>query len=95
MTDIETFTVNNLKFNDAYSNSVEFKLSGAVPPYNLLRNADILSGNVQSLSITYLQKDGTTASAVTDIWVIQVDLQVKVGDETVQLRTQVNPANFQ
>jgi prepilin-type N-terminal cleavage/methylation domain-containing protein len=94
-TDIQTFTANNLKFNDAFNNSIEFNLSGGGPPYNLLRNTDILSGNVQSLSFTYLDKNANPASVETDIWRIQIDLQVKVGDETVQLRSEVNPGNFQ
>jgi hypothetical protein len=91
--------VNDLKFYDAYNNSIEFKLSGDTPP-NLLRikdgvlPGDVLSGNVQSLTFSYLKNDGTAAAAETDIWRIVIDLSVKVGDETVQLRSEVHPSNF-
>lgn len=96
---IPTRTANDLKFYDAYNSSIEFKLSGDTPP-NLLRikdgvlPGDALSGNVQSLTFSYLKNDGTTASAEIDIWRIVIDLSVKVGDETVNLRSEVHPSNF-
>ena len=93
-TDIVTWTSTDLKFNDMYSNSVEFVRSGASAPYTLLRNTNILCGNVQSLSFTYLNKNGSAAGSVGNIWRIQISLQVKVGNETVDLRSEVNPGNF-
>ena len=98
--DIQTWTTNNLKFNDAYGNSIEFKLNGAGPPYDLLRNTGKLSGNVESLTFTYLQKDppagpGGAASAENQIWKVKVELQVKISGETVKLRSEVYPVNFQ
>lgn len=98
---IQTWTANDLMFNvnDPYNTSIEFKLSAGAAPCNLLlsnllRNTDVLSCNVQSLTFSYLKNDGTAAPAVTDIWRIVIDLSVKVGDETVNLRSEVHPSNF-
>lgn len=96
--DIQTWTSTDLKFNDMYGKSIEFVRNGAGAPYTLLRYensvSNTLSGDVQSLSFTYLKKDGSAASAVGEIWRIQISLQVKVGNETVDLRSEVNPGNF-
>ena len=97
---IQTWTANDLKFNvnNPYNTSIEFKLSGDTPP-NLLRvkdgvlPGDVLSGNVQSLTFSYLENNGNPA-ALANIWRIVIDLSVKVGAETVNLRSEVHPSNF-
>ena len=66
--------------------------------------AQYVDADVQSLTFTYFDKAGSTLTDAgvagvcdtipTSIWRIQINLQVKVGDETVDLRSEVNPGNF-
>jgi hypothetical protein len=44
--------------------------------------------------MTYLQKSGAVASTPAQVWRIQADLQVQVGSETVEFRSEVNPKNI-
>lgn len=83
-------TASDLQFTDTYGNAIQFQLTGG----NILRNADILAGNVTALTFSYLKNDGTAAASEAEIWRIVMDLTVTVGTESVQLRTEVHPANF-
>ena len=90
-TDIQTWAAADFRFNDAYANNIEFTLSGS----NLMRNADVLAGNVTALAFSYLKKDRTGAAAVTEVWTVVASVTAQVGNETVPLRVEVQPLNLQ
>lgn len=55
---------------------------------------DILANNVAALTFEYLKKDGTAASAVTDVWIINANLTFTSGGNTIDLKASVHPRNF-
>ena len=89
-TDITTFTASTLTYTDPNLTSVTFTKSGS----DLLRNSDVLAGNVSALTFTYLKADGTTATSASDIWRIRVSLTVTQEDATITLQAQVFPRNL-
>ena len=88
--DVTAFTSSTFTYTDPSSTSISFTKSGS----DLLRNSDVLAGNVSALTFTYLKADGTTASATSDIWRIKVSLTIAKGNETITLQTQVFPRNL-
>lgn len=88
--DIQIFTATAFEFKDLGGNSIRFEQAGT----NLNRNTDLLTSNVRSLMFAYLKKDGNTATVVSDIWRIQVDLEIEVGSERVRLRSEIFPRNL-
>lgn len=87
------FTGTSLTFTNAANTSITYSWSGT-PQNPLQRGADSLACCVQSFTLTYLQKDGSAATLPAQVWRIQADLQVLVGSETVELRSEVNPKNI-
>ncbi|MBI5454740.1 MAG: type II secretion system protein [Deltaproteobacteria bacterium] len=62
--------------------------SGALDP------DDTLANNVSAASFEYLKSDGTPASAVGEIWVINLDMTLSSGTESVPFRASVHPRSF-
>lgn len=62
--------------------------SGAADP------EDTLAGNLSAASFEYLKSDGTPASAVSEIWVINLDMTLSSGTESVPFRASVHPRSF-
>lgn len=89
-TDITTFSASTFTYTDPNSNSISFTKSGS----NLLRNSDVLAGNVSDLTLAYLKADGTTASSASDIWRIKISLTVAKDDAAITLQSQVFPRNL-
>ncbi len=87
------FTATNLTFTGPANIPVTYSWSGVVQD-PLRRDADDLACCVQSFALTYLKKDGSAATAPAEVWRIQADLQVMVGGEKVELRSEVNPRNI-
>ncbi len=86
------FTATSLTFTNPANGTITYSWSGtALDP--LQRSAVDLACCVQSLALTYLQKSGAAAVTPAQVWRIQADLQVRVGNETVQFRSEVNPKN--
>lgn len=84
------FTATSLTFTNAAGSTISYVVSGT----SLQRNGTDLTCCVDTITLTYLKKDGSTATAPADVWRIQADLKVKVGDESVELRSEVNPRNI-
>lgn len=85
-----------LQFNDASDNTIDYTLSGT----NLMRNADILSRDVQSLNFTYYGIDGSVlpspavSPTATDIWRIQIEITGQRNGQSVSMTSQVRPRNL-
>jgi len=87
------FTATSLTFTNAANGAITYSWSGAaLAP--LQRSAVDLACCVQSFALAYWQKSGAPAAAPAEVWRIQADLQVQVGSETVELRSEVNPRNI-
>ena len=94
--DISTMTATDLQFNDVNGNTnILFQRSGASAPYSVVRNGQVLANNIQSISFSYYQQDGTTvAGAAAQVWFIQIDLTTVNAGETLTMRLRVHPRNF-
>jgi prepilin-type N-terminal cleavage/methylation domain-containing protein len=97
--DILTNAATNLQFNDVRNYRIQYQLVGSqinrseTPPASPTATG-VLVGNVQSLTFTYLDSTDTATGSPTAIWTVRIDLQVRVGNETVTLRSLVHPRNF-
>jgi prepilin-type N-terminal cleavage/methylation domain-containing protein len=86
------FNGTSLTFINAANTTITYSWSGvALAP--LQRSTVDLACCVQSFALTYLQKDGSAAATPAQVWRILADLQVMVGSETVEFRSEVNPKN--
>lgn len=84
------FTAASLTFTNAAGSTTSYAVSGT----SLQRNGTDLTCCVDTMTLTYLDKNGNSTTDPLLVWRIQADLQVKVGDETVELRSEVNPRNI-
>ncbi|MBI5469392.1 MAG: prepilin-type N-terminal cleavage/methylation domain-containing protein [Deltaproteobacteria bacterium] len=55
---------------------------------------DALANNVSALSFEYLKTDGSAASAVSDIWIINMNLTLTSGAESLDLKASIHPRSF-
>lgn len=55
---------------------------------------DTLANNLSAASFEYLKSDGTPASAVNEIWVINLNMTFSSGTESVPFRASVHPRSF-
>lgn len=62
--------------------------SGAADP------EDALTDNVSALSFEYLKIDGTAAAVVSEIWVINMNLALTSGSESLDFKASVHPRSF-
>jgi prepilin-type N-terminal cleavage/methylation domain-containing protein len=85
--------VNTLTFTNILNNGITFSWSGTAQD-PLTRNGDTLSTNVDDFTVTFYAQDGAEPADETEIWRIRVDLKVRVGDQTVDLRSEVHPRNL-
>lgn len=83
---------NTLAFTDIENTAITFAWSGTAQD-PLTRNGDNLASNVDDFTVTFYEQDGTEPEDETEIWRIRVDLKVRVGDQTVDLRSEVHPRN--
>lgn len=86
---ISVFTATTLTFVDIDNATVSFSLSGQ----NLLRGADVLAREVQSLAFTYLDKDGVVTATNTSIRVIRINLTIGTGTRRVTLESSARLRN--
>jgi prepilin-type N-terminal cleavage/methylation domain-containing protein len=82
-----------LTFTDIKNNPITFAWSGTAQD-PLTRNGVNLASNVDDFTVTFYEQDGTEPEDETEIWRVQVDLQVRVGDQIVDLRSEVHPRNM-
>jgi prepilin-type N-terminal cleavage/methylation domain-containing protein len=89
--DISTMTATNIVFNDVNGTNIQFSFAGNT----ISRNGNTLANNVQSLTFSYYQQDGTTvAAAATQVWYIQIAITTVNAGETLSMRLRVHPRNF-
>jgi prepilin-type N-terminal cleavage/methylation domain-containing protein len=87
------FTATSLTFTNPANGNINYSWSGAaLAP--LQRNAVDQACCVRGFTLSYLRKDGLPAALPAEVWRIQADLQVQVGNETVEFRSEVNPRNI-
>lgn len=90
-----------LSFTDSSGTAVAFGVAGT----NLLRGASVLAQGVSSSQpFRFLDMNGAAStscplpgnpSAATDIWFVEIDLTCVQGGESLHIRSQVHPRNFQ
>ncbi len=89
--DISTMTATNIVFNDINGTNIQFSFAGSA----ISRSGNTLANNVQSLTFSYYQQDGTTvAASAAQVWFIQIDLTTVNAGETLSMRLRVHPRNF-
>jgi hypothetical protein len=87
---ITAMTATNLAFVDIDNNAVSFSQSGA----NLLRGADVLVRNVQSIAFTYLDASGAVAATASQVRFIRVMLVITSGNQTIRLESAARLRNY-
>lgn len=94
--DITTMNPATIRYTDINGNQMGFRLNGN----NIERTQDnavtwqILAGSASALTFTYLQQDGVTGAAATNLWYVTIDVTDAQGAETLEIRTRVHPMNF-
>lgn len=94
--DITTMNPTLFQYTDIMGNQMGFRLNGN----NVERTQDnavtwqALASNATALTFTYLQQDGVTAAAATNLWYVVIDVTDTQGAETLEIRTSVHPMNF-
>lgn len=81
---------NTLNFTDARNAAVAYTWSGT-PQTAVTRNGTDIASNVDGYTMTFFTRTGATPPDQTQIWRVQADLQVRVGDQTIQLRSEAHP----
>jgi prepilin-type N-terminal cleavage/methylation domain-containing protein len=84
---ITTMTATSLTFTGTGGTSIAYAYTGG----NLDRNGDRLAKGLTAFSFTYWKSNGTTASAATDVHLIEIDLTVDSLGQTYRLQTAVFP----
>lgn len=79
-----------LNFTDARNGNIVYAWNGT-PQASLTRSGTNISGNVEGYTITFFTKTGATPPNQGQIWRVQADLQVRVGDQIIQLRSEAHP----
>ena len=90
LTDVPVMASTDLSFTDIGGNAVEYAFSGTT----LTRNDHTLLDRLESFSFSYAKKDGTGASAATDLWTVELSLTLLRSDRRLALRTRVFPRNL-
>lgn len=96
--DLTAMLANDLRFMNAENAGRGFRLNAG----NLMmRNGvmdsdpeDLLAGNVSALNFTYLDRNGAAAAAVSDVWLIGVDVTLSGSGETIDFTVKVHPRTF-
>ena len=87
--DITIFTGTRFSFTDVDGQAADFNLSGS----NLLRGADVLLRNVQSLDFEYLDGTGTITAVKANIRLVRVIVSVSSGDQMIRLQSSAQIRN--
>ncbi|HHS12547.1 MAG TPA: prepilin-type N-terminal cleavage/methylation domain-containing protein [bacterium] len=93
--DIDYGYNNEFQFDIPGTNNITYKYSGG----QLLRENRVLIHGVQSMTFRYFRQDGSQMgtpiwSSTSQIWRIQLDIEVGDGTQNIRLRAQVSPRNF-
>lgn len=81
---------NTLNFTDARNAAIAYAWSGT-PQTAVTRNGTDIASNVDGYTMTFFTRTGAIPPDQTQIWRIRADLQVRVGDQTIQLRSEAHP----
>ncbi len=96
--DITAMTATEFRFNNTRNEGRGFRLAGST--VNLRQGSgagdpeDPLVDNVSDLTFEYFKSDGTTATAVQDVWTIAVSLTLSSGARSVSFKVRVHPRGF-
>lgn len=97
--DAQSLTIasdSDIQFTDVNNNVIRYRLNGS----QLLRNADVMARNVQSLTFSYWDVNNavlaapTLSPAATNLWRLSIRVSGAMGGQTVTLESQVRPRNF-
>jgi prepilin-type N-terminal cleavage/methylation domain-containing protein len=88
--DISTASANQLVFTDSNGNSITYTLSGST----LTRSGDILADGINSLQLTYLDKNGSVTATTSAIRYITIQLNVTKSNTNFNVSTSVYPRNL-
>lgn len=84
------FSSTSLTFTNTVNATSTYSWSGvAQAPFQ--RNALDLACCVEVFTLSYLKRDGTAAALPSEVWRVQADFQVRVGDQIIQLRSEAHP----
>lgn len=97
-TDITSMTATEIRFVNSVYAGRGFRLdTGAIK----LRQGstatdpeDILADSASSFTIDYKKKDGSTAVAPSEVWVIDVGFTLSSGADSVDFKTSIHPRSF-
>ncbi|MDD5005479.1 MAG: prepilin-type N-terminal cleavage/methylation domain-containing protein [Candidatus Omnitrophica bacterium] len=94
---VVTATASQFRFLDVANTNINYYLNGN----NLMRNSDILAGNVQGLTFSYYNKNGSQLNpptvgigTVTNIYRVKILLTLQNGSYVFNYQTQVKPRNL-
>lgn len=87
---ITTATSSQFTFNNIGGTSITYQLTGN----QLMRNTQVLSDNVSSLSFSYLDKNAATTAVLANIRYVTVNLVVSLGVAQYTLRTTIFTINY-
>jgi len=79
--DISAFTATRMTFTDIDDQVVDFRVSGT----DLMRGADVLARNVQSLVFAYMDGAGVTATSAAQIRLVRLTLTITAGNQPVRM----------
>ena len=84
---------NTMTFTNVLNSAVTFDWAGTAQD-PLTRNGNVLASNVDDFTVTFYDQAGLEPADETLIWRVRVDLRVTVGDQIVDLRSEVFPRNL-
>lgn len=90
-TDLTVTPSTEITFKDTSGASIRYYLSGT----SLMRNSQILADGVTNLSLTYLQRDGKTATTtVTNVFYVILNFSTIYGNSNRASRVVIHPRNM-
>ena len=84
---------NTLTFTNVLNSVITFSWAGAAQN-PLTRNGSLLASNVDDFTVTFYNQAGGVPADETVIWRVQVDLEVRLDDQIVNLRSEIFPRNL-
>ena len=87
---ITTASASQLVFTDVNGVSITYQKTGT----QLMRNAQVLSDGVNSLSFSYLDRNAAVTAVLTNIRYVTVTLNITSGNVNYTMRTTINTMNY-
>lgn len=87
---ITTASATQLTFTDVNGTSITYQKSGT----QLMRNAQVLSDGVNTLTFSYLDRNAAVTAVLANIRYITVTLNITSGNVDYTMRTTINTLNY-